>query len=351
MTRRASSLDDAAVWFAGDATRRLAPIDEAELRQLRLFCVVVAAGGFSAATAELQTDLSTISRQFKELETRVGTRLAQRGRGGFALTPAGQQLHQAALALLASLQGFREQLATLGGASAPQLRLGIVDALLTAPGSPLPAALARCAEALPGLRLQLQSLRPIEIERRILADELDAGVLAAHPPAAGLQQHRLYSEASSLYVAPGHPWFKRADKTITRESLAVIELVTDPYSVDLPVHARAPSRAGSPRADSIEGVALLVASGRCAGFLPDHFVDSTRPLGNLRRVHPALFSHTQDIVLTCRRGKAGAVLRVLLRQLAAASRDDRTATARAADEGLEGAARFAAGAGRHGRQA
>jgi len=315
MTRRTSSLDDAA-WFAGDAARRLAPIDEAELRQLRLFCVVVAAGGFTAATAELQTDLSTISRQFKELETRVGARLAQRGRGGFALTPAGQQLHQAAQTLLASLQGFREQMGKLGDAPAPRLRLGIVDALLTAPDSPLPSALARCTEALPGLQVQLQSLRPIEIERRILAGELDAGVLAAHPPAAGLQQHRLYTEASSLYVAPGHPWFKRADKTITREGLAGIELVTDPYSVDLPAHARVPAETGSPRADSIEGVALLIASGRCAGFLPDHFVSSTRALAALRRVHPALFSHQQDIVLSCRQGKVDAAVRTLLRELA-----------------------------------
>ena len=317
MIRRASSLDEDAASFAGEAARRLAPIDEAELRQLRLFCVVVAAGGFSAATAELQADLSTISRQFKELETRVGARLAQRGRSGFALTPAGQQLHQAAQALLACVQGFREQLAHLGGASAPQLRLGIVDALLTAPNGPLPAAIARCAEALPGLRLQLQSLRPIEIERRILAGELDAGVLAAHTPAAGLQQHPLYAEASSLYVGPGHPWFKRADKTITREALAEIELVADPYSVDLPLHARGPTRPGGPRADSIEGVALLIASGRCAGYLPDHFVSSTRALAALRCVHPALFSHQQDIVLSCRRGKVDVAVRMLLRELGA----------------------------------
>jgi LysR family transcriptional regulator, transcriptional activator for bauABCD operon len=315
MTRRASSLDDSATLFAGDAARALAPVDEAELRQLRLFCVVVAAGGFSAATAELQADLSTVSRQFKELETRVGTRLAQRGRGGFALTAAGQQLHQAALALLGSLQGFREQMARLGKAPAPQLRLGVVDALLTAPSSPLPTALARCVDALPGLQLQLLSLRPIEIERRILAGELDAGILAAHAPAAGLQQQRLYAEASSLYVGPGHPWFKRNDKTVTRDSLAEIDCIADPYSVDLPAHAGAFVRPGSPRADSIEGVALLIATGRYAGFLPDHLVAANRTLASLRRVHPALFSHQQDIVLTCRQGKAEAPLRQLLREL------------------------------------
>lgn len=314
MTRRASSLDAPAL-FAGDAARGLAPVGDAELRQLRLFCVVVAAGGFSAATAELQADLSTVSRQFKELETRVGTRLAQRGRSGFALTPAGEQLHRAAQALLASLQGFRDQMAHLGEAPAPVLRLGIVDALLTAPHNPLPAALARCADALPGLRLQLLSLRPIEIERRIVAGELDAGVLAAHAPAAGLQQQRLYAEPSSLYIAPGHPWFERADAAITRDDLALLGCVADPYSVDLPPHAQAAAQPGSPRADSIEGVALLIASGRFAGFLPDHLVASTPALAGWRRVHPAVFSHRQDIVLSTRRGNASPALRRLLREL------------------------------------
>lgn len=318
MARRASSLvvDDATL-FGGDASRLLAPVGDNELRQLRLFCMVVAAGGFSAATAELQADLSSISRQFKELETRVGARLAQRGRGGFALTAAGEQLHRAALDLLASMQSFQREVAQLGNHGGPLLRLGIVDALLTAPDSPLPAALARCSHTLPGLRLQLQSLRPIEIERRIVAGELEAGVLAAHPSAAGLQQHRLYAEASSLYVAPGHPWYERNDdESLNAESLAEIACVVDPYSIDLPEATRRQVNADSPRADSIEGVALLVASRHCAGYLPDHYVKATAVLAPLRRVRPAVFSHQQDIVLSCRQGKADAALRQLLRELA-----------------------------------
>lgn len=315
MTTRASSLDSPA-WFAGDASRGLAAVGDAELRQLRVFCVVVAAGGFSAATAELQADLSTVSRQFKELETRLGVRLATRGRGGFALTPAGEQLLRVAQRLLGSLRSYRDDVARLGQAGAPSLRLGVVDALLTAPDMRLPAALARCLDALPGLALQLQSLRPIEIERRILAGELDAGILAAHPPAAGLQQIRLYAEANSLYVAPGHPWHARPDDTIHAEELAGIAVVVDPYSVDLPAAAGLVLPAQATRADSIEGVALLVRTGRFAGFLPDHLAAVLAPQLPLRRVAPALFGHAQDIVLTCRQGKAEAPLRTLLRELA-----------------------------------
>ena len=321
MTTRASSLEPHAL-FAGDAARHLAAVNETELRQLRVFCVVVAAGGLSAATAELQSDLSTVSRQFKELEARVGTRLAQRGRGGFALTPAGEQLHQAAQLLLDSLQSFRDEVAGLAGRHGAVLRLGIVDALLTATSSEsgLPSALAACIDGVPGLALQLVTLRPIEIERRILAGELDAGILAAHTPAAGLQHQRLYSEASSLYVAPGHPWFDRPDEELTLAALEHIACVVDPFSLDLPPPLReATLRAGHTRADSIEGAALLAATGRLAAFLPDHLVAAVAPLASLRRVNPTLFSYAQDIVLSSRKGNADAALRVLMRELSRAA--------------------------------
>ena len=319
MTTRASSIEPHAL-FAGDAARHLATVSDAELRQLRVFCVAVAAGGLSAATAELQSDLSTVSRQFKELEARVGTRLAQRGRSGFALTPAGEQLHQAALQLLGSLQTFRDEVAELAQRGGVVLRLGIVDALLTSTSAigeeGLPRALAACVDGIPGLALQLFTLRPIEIERRILAGELDAGILAAHTPAAGLQQQRLYAEASSLYVAPGHPWFDRADEELTLAGLEHIACVVDPFSIDLPPPLRAAAlRGGHTRADSIEGAALLARTGRFAAFLPDHLVAATAPLATLRRVNPALFSHTQDIVLCSRQGNADAALRMLIRQL------------------------------------
>jgi len=319
MPALASSLE-ARAGFAGEAARGLAAVDDAELRQLRVFCVVVAAGGLSAATAELQADLSTVSRQFKELEQRLGIRLAQRGRSGFALTPAGRQLHQAALRLFAALQTLRDEVAGLAGAHRPLLRLGVVDALLTAPGAPLANALAACVDALPGLRLQLVTLRPIEIERRILASELDAGVIAAHAPAAGLVHQRLYAEASSVYVGPGHAWHGARGASVSDADLASVDWVLDPYSVDLPhpLLAGAVMRqlGSATEADSIEGVALLVASGRFAGLLPDHLVQGCAALAGLRRVRPERFSYLQDIVLTSRRGKAAPLVRELARQLA-----------------------------------
>jgi LysR family transcriptional regulator, transcriptional activator for bauABCD operon len=202
----------------------------------------------------------------------------------------------------------------------PVLRLGVVDALLGAPAADggLPAVLARCVDALPGLRLHLAALRPLDIERSILSGALDAGVIAARAPASGLEQHLLYREPNSLYVAPGHPWYDEPDRERGDSELAQALFVSDPYCDDLPeaVLQRVGPRRAHTRADSIEGVALLVATGRFVGFLPEHVVQGTAALATLRPVQPARLSYGQDIVLTCRKGNTHSTLRMLLRQVA-----------------------------------
>ena len=69
---------------------RLSDID---LRSLEVFIAVVEAQGIANAQALLNRDASTISRQLGQLEERIGLRLCERGRGGFALTGAGEQIY------------------------------------------------------------------------------------------------------------------------------------------------------------------------------------------------------------------------------------------------------------------
>jgi len=315
MARRASSL--APPSSIDSMTTPGAPLGEAQLRLLRSFAAVAAAGGLSPAAVELQLDLSTVSKQLRELEALLGVTLARRGRGGFQLTEDGQRLQALTRRLFGAMRAFGDDLAAFSGAAAaPVLRLGLVDALLTE--GRVPALLARCAQAVPGLQWQLAARRPLEIERELLAGTLDAGIVAARAAPAGLEQHRLYEEANSLWVAPGHPWHARAGDESAPLRLEDAALVTDPYVDTLPpALLPVPPAAGSARADSLEGVALLVLTGRHAGFLPDHYVAGTAALQGLRRVQPARYAHRQGIVLICRRGKATPALRRLIRALAA----------------------------------
>lgn len=139
--------------------------------------------------------------------------------------------------------------------------------------------------------------------------------MAARSPAAGLVLYPLYSERSNLYVAPGHPRYATADQDLATEDLAALSLVTDPCFDSIPVPEIASLFAGYARvrADSIEGVALLVASGRYAGTLSDPVVQDVRSLETFRAVCPSRLSYRQDIVLTCRAGNVDPSMRRLIR--------------------------------------
>jgi DNA-binding transcriptional LysR family regulator len=65
-------------------------MSEVDLRLIRVFVAVADSHGFTAAQSELGMVTSTISNHVAALEQRLGTRLCQRGRGGFMLTPEGQ---------------------------------------------------------------------------------------------------------------------------------------------------------------------------------------------------------------------------------------------------------------------
>ena len=67
-------------------------VSDFELRLLRVFKVVVESGGFSAAESALGITKSAISQHMSDLEKRLGLRLCQRGRSGFALTDEGAEV-------------------------------------------------------------------------------------------------------------------------------------------------------------------------------------------------------------------------------------------------------------------
>jgi len=80
-------------------TRSTISVDNADIRLIRIFIRVVEAGGLSAAQADLNLSLSTISEKISAisekisaLEQRLGVTLCKRGRGGFQLTESGRQV-------------------------------------------------------------------------------------------------------------------------------------------------------------------------------------------------------------------------------------------------------------------
>ena len=86
-----------------------------ELRHLAALEAVAYEGSFRAAGARLGYAQPAISQQIAALEAAVGTRLVERrrGRGGVALTEAGELLLGYAAEIAARLRAARAELAAL----------------------------------------------------------------------------------------------------------------------------------------------------------------------------------------------------------------------------------------------
>jgi DNA-binding transcriptional LysR family regulator len=287
---------------ADGVSQFIGAVTDGDIRLLRIFCTVVSAGGLSAATTELQADLSTVSRYLKELEDSIGTRLCNRGRSGFSLTPHGVLVHSAAQELFRALQTFREGINSLHADPVGELKLGVMDALLSDPQFRLPAALHAYRSKAPRVRIGLSVSRPLDIERQVLNGALDAGVVASIERLAGLSYHPLYKETSSLYCSERHPLYFKNDPAIHIGDVGLLDLVEDPYTESMPEHAWASVFRRAARADSLEGVALLVKSGDYVGFLPDHYVHMLKSTGGYRSIRPDLFRYEQAIDLVWRNG-------------------------------------------------
>ncbi len=72
---------------------------------LRIFLAVARAGSISGAATSLGLQHSTVSRRLRKMESTLGTRLVERKRGGYALTPAGEDVKQAAVRIETEVLG------------------------------------------------------------------------------------------------------------------------------------------------------------------------------------------------------------------------------------------------------
>jgi DNA-binding transcriptional LysR family regulator len=93
-----------------------------ELRHLRYFVVLAAAGNFTRAAERLFIAQPTLSQQIRRLEELVGTPLLQRRREGVRLTTAGSVLLEESRAVLSLIDHGVSRTRQAAGVGRPRLR-------------------------------------------------------------------------------------------------------------------------------------------------------------------------------------------------------------------------------------
>lgn len=263
-----------------------------DVKRLKLFKQVAECGGLSAAETVLNINLPTISAHLASLEESIGFKLCERGRKGFRLTKEGQSVLASCNKLFESLEQFQSELSAVSQTISGSLKIGIVDNIITDQNCRLVEVIDALKSQSKSLEISLEIRNPSELERLLLEERIDIAIGPFHITNPGFDQIPLYKEYVSLYIGDKHPLFPK--KALQLDDLVDVEYVTRGYLRESQVTQRHVSFNFSATAHSIEGIALLILSGKYIGYLPDHYASQWAQRRRMRKVLPSFFTYEVD---------------------------------------------------------
>lgn len=254
--------------------RQIGALSEFDIRNMRVFRQVVDAGGLTAAADRFGLELSAISRALRALEQRLDGVLCLRGPQGFAVTDYGRQVYRAAAAIEDSVDFARNAIGHAHRTYEGEVRLGIADNCLTNPDAKISDAIEVFLKIAPEVRISVSIHPPDTLLAAIRAREVHIGIVSTELTESGFDSEALFIERARLYCCP------QPDETPPH----LERLVSRGYGIVLrrflregPAQAsRSIKAAWEAEASGLEAVATLINTGRCVGFLPDHYISGTR---------------------------------------------------------------------------
>ena len=189
------------------------------LEHLRTLISIEEHGSLSAAARAKRISQPAVTKQVQRMEADLGLALLVRGpRRQVEFTPAGVRVLAFAHECLARLELLEQDLAAFKAVEHGTLCL----AASTIPGEyVLPGLLASFRAEVPQIVVQMTIADSAEVVEKVLADEVDVGVIGSPISRPGLRLQRLVSDEVILAVPPDHAF-------AVREKVAVEELRDQP---------------------------------------------------------------------------------------------------------------------------
>ena len=189
------------------------------LRQLRYLVALADTKHFGKAADSVHVTQPTLSQQLKELEARLGVKLAERGKP-VQLTPIGREIAGRARKVLIEVDDLRVTALRSQERFTGTIRLGVTPTI-----GPylMPGAIVRLRKAQPNLRLYVREGIPDQQLDELSRGELDM-VLTPLPlstSGSGLHTEPLFREPLQLVGGSDHPLF-------TKRRLAFADFAGEP---------------------------------------------------------------------------------------------------------------------------
>lgn len=273
-------------------------------------------GGMTAAELELNIGTSTISRHVKDLESRLGLVLCRRGRGGFALTPAGERILSEARQLLTATDRFRASVDELHHRLGGDVHMAVFDKTASNPQARIAQAVSSLRKAAPAVGLHLHVDTIHGIERGVIEGHYQLGIIPEHRRSDTLLYDDLFGEQMWLYAGRGHPLFERREQALGWRDIRHFAFAGLGYhSPNMELSHREGLTRQATASDQ-ESVAIFILSGDFLGFLPDHYASTFVQQGQMRALGEGLLGYPCRFAMIVRRSpEPGAAVRLLHRCL------------------------------------
>jgi DNA-binding transcriptional LysR family regulator len=171
------------------------------LRNVEIFCDVVALRSFSKAAEVHNVSQSSASQSVHMLEKRLGSQLIDRSKRPLELTPAGQVYYDGCRDLLDSFRKIEDRVQQMKNKVVGRLRIA---AIYSVGLSQMEAYVKRFEELYPDVELHLEYLHPDEVYDRVLSDEADLGLVSFPRDGGEISSIDWQEQEMVVVVAPTH---------------------------------------------------------------------------------------------------------------------------------------------------
>ncbi|MCJ7705455.1 MAG: LysR family transcriptional regulator [Desulfobacterales bacterium] len=176
------------------------------INSLLVFHEVVRHRSFSKAAEKLFISQPAVTKHIKGLEHKVGTRLVERGRGGFHLSEAGKILFKSAQKISNHLREVEHHLGRLQKEHHGLLRIGTTESYSRCL---MPELLSGFQNLFPSIKIALDVGNSEEIEKSLTAYRNDLALIGMTKVPHKFESIPFLKEELVLIVSPSDPMAKR----------------------------------------------------------------------------------------------------------------------------------------------
>jgi DNA-binding transcriptional LysR family regulator len=192
-----------------------------DLVQLQYFQAIARAGSLSAAARAIHVTQPTLSTALRQLETRLGTKLMDRGRDGIELTSTGREFLHHANELLLAAERAEQIVRRLEVEEIGDFTIACPESL---GGYFLPSLLAHLFRVAPRLGISSVNGTSRQVERAVLSREAHFGLVAMMIPHPEFVKQTLFWDVTELIaLAPCSRRLSDAKMRLQREPLIYVD--------------------------------------------------------------------------------------------------------------------------------